>query len=63
MDGDLGYLAGYTLVMVFSEQNLKGVGKGVVDRGFCSEHMCSPNCLGCVLETLVGLQWEVLGRR
>ncbi|CAD7685530.1 unnamed protein product [Nyctereutes procyonoides] len=25
--------------MVFSEQDLKGVGKGVVDRGFCSEHI------------------------
>lgn len=45
-DGDLGYLAGPRLGMVFSEPDLRGMGRGVVDRGFCSEHGCSPQLLG-----------------
>lgn len=32
---------------VFSEQALKGVGKGSLDRGFYSQQVCSPDYLGC----------------
>lgn len=32
MDGDLGYLAGPKLGMVFSEQALRSVGRSVVDK-------------------------------
>lgn len=31
-----------TLGTVFLEQTLKGVAKGVLDRGFCREQVCSP---------------------
>lgn len=43
-----------------SEQASKGVGKGILDRWFCREPVCSPHCFGCVLETPVGLQGQVL---
>lgn len=45
MDSDVGYLAGPLLGMVFSEQAFRVVGRGVVGRGFCSEHVCSPQLL------------------
>lgn len=62
MDGDLGYLAGPMLGMVFSEQALRSVGRSVVDRGFCSEHMCSPQllrlCSGNPNWFAMGSTWE-----
>lgn len=49
-----------TLETVFLEQALKG--KGVLDRGFCSEQACSP-VASAVFQAPVSLQWEVLRRR
>lgn len=50
-----------TLGTVFLEQALKGVGKGVLDRGFCSEQACSPVAsavFGSPRQFAMGSAWE-----
>lgn len=59
MGGGSGTLAGPHIEDSVLEQTLKGVGKGILDRGLCSEQVSSPiSLLGSPSRFAMGSTWE-----